>query len=75
MTLSRERRRHDAAAEAAEQVSPSPEDPFIADAAFDRAGVPVVAWIGRPGYRGEFPPAERKKVALHPRSVSQATLE
>jgi hypothetical protein len=49
---------------AAETVSPTPEDPFTAAAAFAGDGHPVVAWIGRPGYRGEFPPAESRAVRV-----------
>jgi hypothetical protein len=49
---------------AAESVAPDPEDPGDAAAAFDASGRPVVTWIGRPGFRGEFPPAEPRVVRV-----------
>ena len=52
---------------AAERVAPDPEDPGDAAAAFDAAGRPLVAWTGRPGYRGEFPPTEPRAVRVSQR--------
>jgi hypothetical protein len=43
---------------APETVSPAPEDPGDAAAAFDGSGRPVVLWAGRPGYDGGFPPQQ-----------------
>lgn len=54
----------DGAFTAAEDIAPAPEDPVGAAAAFDAGGLPVVVWLGRPGYRGEFPPAEPDAVRL-----------
>lgn len=49
---------------APEDIVPAPEDPGGAAAAFDAGGLPVVTWLGRPGYLGEFPPAESRFVRL-----------
>jgi len=54
--------------EAPEAVSRGPEDPRDASAAFDGTGRPVVAWIGRPGYLGEFPQQERSAVRISQRN-------
>jgi hypothetical protein len=52
---------------AAEDVAPHPEDPRQAVAAFDADGRAVVAWIGRPGYTGDFPPTATSALRISQR--------